>query len=228
MVKRILCLVMAALILFALGACSQNGKYPPAPSETPRASGTPKATPAPTPSPAPKAEIDPTLLENTVKIKIEMQDGGIIKADLYPDLAPITVANFKKLIEEKFYDGLTFHRIIKGFMIQGGDPTGTGSGDGSVPEIKGEFSANGVQNDLLHTRGVLSMARAEASMDSASSQFFIVHEDSSFLDGKYAAFGKVTEGMEIVDAIAESTQVEDQNGTVLPENQPRVKSIVLE
>lgn len=125
---------------------------------------------------------------------------GEITLELYRDKAPITVQNFVDLANAKFYDGLTFHRIYEGFMIQGGDPEGTGAG-GSDKKIKGEFSANGVDNDLSHTRGVISMARSNA-MDSASSQFFIVHQDSTFLDGKYAAFGKVIEGMDVVDALA--------------------------
>lgn len=133
-------------------------------------------------------------------VVIEMENGHKIKLELYPDKAPITVANFLKLVGEGFYDGLIFHRVISGFMIQGGDPTGTGMG-GSSEKIKGEFSTNGVANNLSHTRGVISMARA-MSFDSASSQFFIVHQNSAFLDGKYAAFGKVVEGIEVVDEIA--------------------------
>ena len=133
-------------------------------------------------------------------VKIEMADGGIIKLKLYPDVAPITVANFEKLVKEGFYDGLIFHRVINGFMIQGGDPTGTGMG-GATENIKGEFASNGVTNNLSHTRGTISMARSMIK-DSASSQFFIVHEDSTYLDGEYAAFGVVTEGMDVVDRIA--------------------------
>ena len=133
-------------------------------------------------------------------VKIEMENGGIIRLELYPEVAPKTVANFLALVRRGFYDGLIFHRVIPGFMIQGGDPTGTGMG-GPGHQIKGEFAANGVKNDLKHTRGVISMAR---SMDpnSAGSQFFIMHEDAPHLDGQYAAFGKVVSGMEFVDAIA--------------------------
>ena len=138
-------------------------------------------------------------MENT-KIKITMENGGEIEAELYKDVAPITVENFINLVNEHFYDGLIFHRVIKGFMIQGGDPTGTGM-SGSGKNIKGEFKANGVENNLKHVRGVLSMARAY-DPNSASSQFFIVHQDSTFLDGQYAAFGKVTKGIEVVDEIA--------------------------
>ncbi len=133
-------------------------------------------------------------------VQIEMADGGIIKVKLDKEAAPITVANFEKLVKEGFYDGLIFHRVIGGFMIQGGDPTGTGMG-GSPDNIKGEFRANGVNNPLKHTRGTISMARTQVP-DSASSQFFIVHEDALFLDGQYAAFGAVTEGMDVVDRIA--------------------------
>lgn len=133
-------------------------------------------------------------------IRIEMENGDIINLELYPDVAPKTVANFEKLVKEGFYNGLCFHRIINGFMIQGGDPLGNGTG-GSKDNIIGEFKANGFNNTLSHTRGVISMARAQ-SYNSASSQFFIMHADGKFLDGQYAAFGKVTEGIEIVDKIA--------------------------
>ncbi len=133
-------------------------------------------------------------------VTITMDDGKDIKIELYPDIAPITVENFVKLVKDGFYDGLTFHRIIPGFMIQGGDPEGTGMG-GPGWSIKGEFSSNGVKNDLKHTRGVISMARS-MNPNSAGSQFFIMHKDSPHLDGEYAAFGKVTEGMDEVDRIA--------------------------
>lgn len=136
----------------------------------------------------------------TELILITMENGDEIKTELYPETAPKTVENFLKLVDEKFYDGLIFHRVIKGFMIQGGDPTGTGMG-GSKDTIVGEFRANGFQNDLAHTRGVLSMARTNMP-NSASSQFFIMHQDAPHLDGQYAAFGKVIEGMEAVDKIA--------------------------
>lgn len=133
-------------------------------------------------------------------VRIEMENGGVIDIELYPDVAPITVANFEKLVKEGFYDGLIFHRVIAGFMIQGGDPLGTGMG-GAKEKIKGEFAINGVRNDLSHERGVISMARSQ-NPNSASSQFFICHADCSFLDGQYAAFGKVVSGMETVDEIA--------------------------
>ena len=133
-------------------------------------------------------------------VVIEMENGKKIKLELYPDAAPISVANFEKLVKEGFYDGLIFHRVIEGFMIQGGDPLGNGTG-GSKEKIKGEFLRNGVPNPIKHTRGVLSMARA-MDPNSASSQFFIMHQDAPHLDGSYAAFGKVIEGMDVVDEIA--------------------------
>lgn len=138
---------------------------------------------------------------NNPIVTFEMENGDIIKAELYPEIAPNTVNNFISLIEKKFYDGLIFHRVIKGFMIQGGCPEGTGMG-GPGYEIKGEFSSNGFPNNLKHTEGVLSMARTNIP-DSAGSQFFIMHKDSPHLDGEYAAFGKVTEGMDVVNKIAE-------------------------
>lgn len=166
--------------------------------------------------------IDPAGLHH---VEIAIKDYGTISVELDGDAAPITVENFLKLAGDGFYDGLTFHRIISGFMIQGGDPLGNGTG-GSDEHIKGEFSQNGVENDLSHTRGAISMARSTLP-DSASSQFFIVHEDSTFLDGQYACFGYVTEGMEVVDAICEATPVTDGNGTVAAENQPVIESITV-
>lgn len=156
---------------------------------------------------------------------IKVKDYGDIKVDLYADAAPITVENFVKLSKDGFYDGLTFHRIISGFMIQGGDPLGNGTG-GSDESIKGEFASNGVENNLSHTRGAISMARS-ADPDSGSSQFFIVHENSEFLDGEYACFGYVTEGMDVVDKICENTPVQDSNGTVASEDQPVIESITI-
>ncbi|MBE6870374.1 MAG: peptidylprolyl isomerase [Ruminococcaceae bacterium] len=152
-------------------------------------------------------------------IQIEMENGGIIKLELYPEAAPKTVANFEKLVSENFYDGLIFHRVIAGFMIQGGDPTGTGMG-GAKDNIVGEFIMNGHANPISHKRGVISMARAQHP-DSASSQFFIMHEDGEFLDGQYAAFGKVTEGMEVVDLIAATKT--DRNDR--PIEDQRIKTI---
>ena len=157
---------------------------------------------------------------------IDIADYGVIELELYGSVAPLTVTNFVNLVNDGFYDGLTFHRIIDGFMIQGGDPLGTGMG-GSENTIVGEFAANGVDNTLSHKRGVISMARSQ-DYNSASSQFFIVHEDSTFLDGQYAAFGEVVSGMDVVDAICDSVTVEDDNGTVLKENQPVISSITVE
>lgn len=161
-------------------------------------------------------------------VAIEIADYGTITLELNADVAPITVANFLNLAEGGFYNGLTFHRIMEGFMMQGGDPEGTGMG-GSDIEIKGEFSGNGVANNLSHTRGAISMARNGYSMDSASSQFFIVHEDSTFLDGQYACFGYVTDGLDVVDAVCEysSTVVTDNNGSVPASAQPIITSITI-
>ena len=159
----------------------------------------------------------------TAYVEIDVENYGVITAELYGNIAPVTVDNFMKLVDDGFYDGLTFHRIMTGFMIQGGDPRGDGTG-GSGANIKGEFSANGVENNISHTRGVLSMARSKA-YDSASSQFFIMHADASYLDGQYAAFGRVLSGMDVVDAICESTPVTDGNGSVDAADQPRITSI---
>ena len=159
----------------------------------------------------------------TAYVQIDVENYGSITAELYGEVAPVTVENFLKLVDSGFYDGLTFHRIISGFMIQGGDPLGNGTG-GSDENIKGEFAANGVENPISHVRGVLSMARAQ-DYDSASSQFFIMHADADYLDGQYAAFGKVLSGIEVVDAICNDTPVTDNNGTVEPANQPVITSI---
>ena len=149
------------------------------------------------------AGVLPAMAEESVEhpmATIEMADGGVMRLELYPEIAPITVKTFIDLANSGFYDGLIFHRVIAGFMIQGGDPTGTGMG-GPGYQIKGEFAANGVKNDLSHERGVISMARA-MDYDSAGSQFFIMHADVPQLDGQYAAFGRVIEGIEVVDAVA--------------------------
>ncbi len=163
------------------------------------------------------------LLSGNHHAVIDVKDYGVIKVELNADEAPITVTNFVKLAKDGFYDGLTFHRIINGFMIQGGDPEGNGTG-GSDETIKGEFSANGVDNVLKHTRGAISMARSQ-DYDSASSQFFIMHETNDSLDGQYAVFGYVYEGMDVVDKIATSVPVTDNNGTVEAQNQPVIYSI---
>ena len=157
--------------------------------------------------------------------EITVRDYGTIKLELDEGTAPITVANFIKLAKDGFYDGLTFHRIMDGFMIQGGDPLGNGTG-GAKDTIKGEFSKNGVPNPISHVKGVISMARSN-DPDSASSQFFITVADSTFLDGNYAAFGRVTEGMEVAEQIAKDAKPVDNNGTILPEQQPVIESIVI-
>ena len=151
-----------------------------------------------------------------------MENGKKIKIELYPDKAPITVENFENLVKEGFYNGLIFHRVISGFMIQGGDPLGTGTG-GSKKKIKGEFRSNGVQNDIKHVRGVISMARS-ANPDSASSQFFIMHKDAPHLDGQYAAFGKVVDGIEVVDEIA-AVDTDFRDKPVIPQV---MKSVTIE
>ena len=168
---------------------------------------------------------DADLLSGLHYAEIEVEDYGTISLELDADTAPITVTNFVNLAKDGFYDGLTFHRIIDGFMIQGGDPLGNGTG-GSDETIKGEFSDNGVENDISHVRGTISMARS-SDPDSASSQFFIVHQDSTYLDGQYAAFGHVTDGMDVVDAICADTPVQDGNGTVAAEDQPVITSITI-
>lgn len=207
--KKVLCYILtiaAAALLAGCGGKDNNGE--PSPEST---------------GAAESSEAQTEVLSGKHHVEITVKDYGTISVELDADAAPISVTNFVKLAEEGFYDGLTFHRIIDGFMIQGGDPLGTGMG-GSDETIKGEFSANGVENNLSHTRGAISMARAQ-NYDSASSQFFIVHEDSTFLDGQYACFGYVTEGIEVVDAICEAVPVTDNNGTVEKANQPVIESI---
>lgn len=171
------------------------------------------------------ATIGESQAKGTHHAEINIKDYGVIKVELNGDVAPITVANFINLANSHFYDGLTFHRIIDGFMMQGGDPLGNGTG-GSENTIKGEFSQNGVENNLSHTRGAISMARS-SDMDSASSQFFIVQSDSTYLDGQYACFGYVTDGMDIVDEICKNAVTTDSNGSVSAENQPVINSITI-
>lgn len=194
-------LKIAAIAVMAVTILTACGKQPS--TENTAAANRPTAVPAAS------GDIDPALLQNKDNITITLTNGDVIKAELYPDVAPITVENFEKLINEHFYDGLIFHRVIEGFMIQGGGYDENDVQKDANP-ITGEFSSNGIKNDLKHTRGVLSMARTQAP-DSASSQFFIMHEDAPHLDGQYAAFGKVTEGMEAVDKIAEApTDAQDK------------------
>lgn len=179
------------------------------------------------PSPTDESTAQPEAVEviEACTAVIEIENYGSITLELDGNAAPITVANFVKLAEAGFYDGLTFHRIMEGFMMQGGCPLGTGTG-GSDKNIKGEFKSNGVDNPLSHTRGAISMARAMAP-DSASSQFFIVHQDATFLDGSYAAFGYVTEGIEVVDAVCQAAEPTDNNGSIPKENQPVITSITI-
>lgn len=164
--------------------------------------------------------------EVTNRVRIQMENGDIMLVVLSNKDTPITIANFKKLVSEGFYDGLIFHRVIKDFMIQGGDPTGTGYGDDSVATIKGEFSSNNVENDMSHTRGVISMARSN-DPDSASSQFFIVHKDSTYLDGSYAAFGKVFAGLDVIDKIA-SVETDSNDKPLKDQTIKSIKFITVE
>ena len=168
---------------------------------------------------------DTKQLSGKHHVVIKVKKYGNIKVELDADTAPISVTNFVNLAKKGFYDGLTFHRIIDVFMIQGGDPSGDGTG-GSDETIKGEFSDNGVENNISHVRGTISMARSSEN-DSASSQFFIVQSDSTYLDGQYAGFGTVTSGMDIVDKICKDTPVTDSNGTVEKENQPVIEKITV-
>ena len=218
---RLLSFALALMLCFsavALTACgSKNEQTSSKTEQTTAAQTTQKAT---------EAEVDASALEGT-KAVIDVKDYGKITVELYPQYAPKTVENFVKLAESGFYDGLTFHRIMEGFMIQGGDPKGNGTG-GSDENIVGEFSANGfTQNTLSHKRGVISMARSN-DMNSASSQFFIVHKDSTFLDGQYAAFGEVTDGMDVVDKIATDAKPVDGNGTIPSSKQPVINSVTIE
>lgn len=164
-------------------------------------------------------------LSGTHHAEMILKDYGTIKMELDADTAPLTVTNFVKLVQEDFYDGLTFHRIINDFMMQGGDPEGNGTG-GAEEKVKGEFSNNGVENDISHTKGVISMARS-SDYDSASSQFFIVQADSTYLDGDYAAFGHVTEGMDIVDEICKNAKPINSSGLVDTPEQPVIEDIVI-
>lgn len=165
------------------------------------------------------------ILSGKHHAEIVVKDYGTIKVELDADSAPLTVTNFVKLAQEGFYDGLTFHRIMDGFMMQGGDPLGNGTG-GSKETIKGEFSSNGVDNSLSHTKGAISMARS-SNPDSASSQFFIVETDSTFLDGEYAVFGYVTEGIKIVEKICEDAEPTDNNGSIQKEQQPVMETVMI-
>ena len=218
-IKKISAIMVAAVILctcFLMSGCGGDTE----------SSSSEKTTSAASNEETTSASSDTTDYKSSYTAIIDVKDYGKLEVELYEELAPITVKNFVDLAKDGFYDGLTFHRIITGFMIQGGDPKGDGTG-GSKKTIKGEFAQNGVENNLSHTRGVISMARSNEP-DSASSQFFIVQADSTYLDGQYAAFGKVTKGMDIVDKICKDTPVTDSNGTVEKKNQPVINSIKIE
>ena len=213
--KKTLCLLLSLALLLALCACGARTTAAPAPSAAPAVE-----------SAAPETAVSETASEATLRhAEITIRDYGTIKLELDAAAAPLTVANFCALAERGFYDGLTFHRIMDGFMIQGGDPLGNGTG-GSSEHIKGEFAANGVENNISHVKGVISMARS-SSPNSASSQFFITVADATFLDGAYAAFGHVTEGMEIAEQLARDARPIDNNGTIPASEQPVIESIVI-
>ena len=198
--KKILCSVICiAMILFCFGACGKTEK---------------------------PVENNETASGGKHHVEMTVKDYGTIKLELDADAAPITTANFIKLAKSGFYDGLTFHRIMDGFMIQGGDPNHNGTG-GSDENIKGEFSANGVENSISHTRGTISMGRTPYDYNSASSQFFICQVDDTFLDGQYAGFGHVTEGIDVVDKIASDAKPVDDNGTIKFEEQPVIEKVTV-
>ena len=203
--RKLLSICLAALLVLSLAGCGKTS-----------------VVGITTTSKAPAANEESQGV-GTHHAEIEIQDYGTITVELDGDIAPITVQNFMDLANDGFYDGLTFHRIIAGFMMQGGDPNGNGTG-GSENTIKGEFSSNGVEKSLSHTRGAISMARSQ-DPDSASSQFFICHADSTFLDGQYACFGYVTDGMDVVDAVCEAAQPTDDNGTIPADQQPVITAI---
>lgn len=233
MKKRLLGILLVAVMAVSLAACGDKEKQESSADSGQETSADSGQETSPAQESAQEGEGAGTEGEGAVDasgkhhVEIVVKDYGTISVELDGDAAPITVENFLKLAGEGFYDGLTFHRIISGFMIQGGDPLGNGRG-GSEEQIKGEFSKNGVENNLSHTRGAISMARSQM-MDSASSQFFIVHADSVFLDGEYACFGYVTEGMEVVDAICdaitEEAYIPDSNNTVESQYQPVIESV---
>ena len=225
MKKWLSIIITAVLMAMCLAGCgakeensSQKAGREAAESSQSQETEAPQATEA-----APGKADSGKMLSGKHHAEIEVKDYGTIKVELDADVAPISTTNFLNLAKSGFYDGLTFHRIISGFMIQGGDPSGDGTG-GSEETIKGEFESNGVKNSISHKRGVISMARSN-DPDSDSSQFFLMHADSPHLDGEYAAFGHVTEGIEIVDQICDKVQPVDGNGTVEKENQPVITTV---
>ena len=201
--KKGMCLLLVFILALGLCACGEKSA----------------------PAPAAAAEEEVESFQSLRHAEITIRDYGTVKLELDEGSAPITVANFCKLAQQGFYDGLTFHRIMDGFMIQGGDPKGNGTG-GADEKIRGEFAQNGVDNPISHVKGVISMARAK-DPDSASSQFFITVADATFLDGSYAAFGRVVEGMEILEQIAKDARPIDDNGTIPPDQQPVIESVVI-
>ena len=225
---RLTLLIPALCLLLGLSSgCSSNANDAPGNATARETSSGTEATdqtgqPA---QPAQPANSPESTGDNTIRATITMEDGGVIVLELYPDLAPQSVRNFVYLARQGFYDGLVFHRIMKGFMIQGGDPSGTGY-EGPGYSIKGEFAANGFANDLKHERGVLSMARSN-DFDSAGSQFFIMHADNAGLDGSYAAFGRVISGMDVVDSIA-GTPNSGPNGAVAEADKPVMRSVTID
>lgn len=229
--KKMLTLILCGLLCFsALAGCAGDGAVNP--PGTPGATTGSETSSGASADPSPDEPEDDTTIKQTeapdvdkIQATITMEGGGTIVLDLYPKIAPQSVYNFVSLARDGFYDGLTFHRIIEGFMIQGGDPDGNGTG-GPGYSIFGEFEQNGWDNNLKHKRGVISMARS-GMPNSAGSQFFIMHKDSNFLDGGYAAFGKVTSGMDVVDKLVK-TPVTDDNGTVAAENKPVIESITID
>lgn len=223
--KLITYVLVMTMMVMGVSGCGDSSKETKVTGDTaaPGETEVTRETNAPASTEKAQDTKDGKYSSGTHHAKIKVKGYGTIKVELDADTAPITVQNFAKLVNQKFYDGLTFHRIISGFMIQGGDPLGNGTG-GSEETIKGEFSSNGVKNEISHKRGVISMARSQ-DPDSASSQFFIMHQDGTYLDGEYAAFGKVTDGIEIVDKICEEATPTDSNGTIEKENQPVITSI---
>ena len=214
--KKIMVMILAALTVLTLCACG---------SKTAGSTGDTQTKSEPAAQTSEEASQKDETFQKVRHAEITVKDYGTIKLELDEGTAPITVANFVKLAKDGFYDGLTFHRIMDGFMIQGGDPRGNGTG-GSDEKIKGEFKQNGVDNPISHVKGVISMARSNQP-DSASSQFFITVADATFLDGAYAAFGRVTEGMEVAEKIAKDARPVDNNGSVMPDEQPVIESIVI-
>ena len=211
--KKYISIVLCGLLCFAAGCVPESPVSYSGPGDN--------SPTDPPPSDDPQAD---SSQPETVQATITMEDGGVIVLELYPRIAPQSVYNFVYLANQGFYDGLVFHRIIQGFMIQGGCPEGSGIG-GPGYSILGEFAINGVRNDLRHSRGVVSMARS-GDPNSGGSQFFIVHDDATFLDGQYAAFGKVIEGMDVVDRLAE-TPNDGENGSVADADKPVIQSITI-